>query len=459
MRVLLLNPSSDEKFVKESRCQHKAAVFQSVYPPMTLATMAALLRNSHDLKIVDAMAAGSGRKETLEQAARFNPDFVVVNTSTPTMANDLAIIDELSARIPSALFAVFGVTATYFAEDIIKRPSVSAVVLGEPEITILEMTRSADWRSVKGLVSKDEKGDVFRTPARAPFDVDSLPPPAWDLLDLSSYRMPVTGEKYVIVASGRGCPYECIFCVSPSYYGRKFRKKSVNNVIDEIRFAKSLGISSFFFFVETFTLDKQYVLDLCEGISREDLGITWFCNSRVDTVDFDVFSAMFKAGCRLVSFGIESGNQALLTEARKGTTLAQARQAVDLARKAGLATLGHFVFGLPGETGKTIKETVSFAKSLPLHFAEFHIATPFPGSVLFESMKPETFDDVDWSRFEYSSHVISSSVDLEAARSKAYRSFYLRPGVAWNMIGFYGWGSLPAVLKTGYNFIRGRFGG
>lgn len=458
MRVLLLNPPSNEKYVKESRCQHKAAVLQSVYPPLTLATIAALLRDAgHEARIDDAMAVGRSGKEILERTAEFAPGLVVVNTATPTLIGDLAFIEELSARIPSARFVVFGITAGYFAEEINRRPAVAAVLCDEPEMTVLDLAGTTDWSVVQGIVTKDAGNRVIRTPPREPLDPDRVPQPAWDMVDLSPYRLPVTGERYVMVATGRGCPYECVFCVSPGYYGRKLRAKSVENVMRELRFAKSLGVSSVFFFVETFTLDRRYVKELCGRIEAESLKITWFCNSRVDTVDLETLRAMRSAGCRVISFGIESGSQPLLDQAKKGTTIAQARDAVDLAKSAGLSILGHFLLGLPGETEKTARETIAFARSLPLDFAEFNIVTPYPGSPLFESSAPTAFDDIDWSRYEYSRQVIGSGVDLEAVRSRAYHSFYLRPKILWNMIRSYGWKRLPALVRTGTNFLRGRF--
>lgn len=458
MRVLLLNPPSNEKYVRESRCQHKAAVLQSVYPPLTLATIAALLRDAgHEARIDDAMAAGRSGRETLERAAEFAPGLVVVNTATPTLSGDLAFIEELSVRIPAARFVVFGITAGRFAEDIARRPSVAAVICGEPEMTVLELAGTGDWSGVRGIVAKDGGNRVSRTPCADPLDPDRLPPPAWEMADLSLYRLPVTGERYVMVATGRGCPYDCVFCVSPSHYGRKPRAKNVENVMRELRFAKSLGISSVFFFVETFTLDRRYVRELCSRIEAERLDITWFCNSRVDTVDLETLRAMRAAGCRIVSFGIESGSQILLDRAKKGTTIAQAREAISLAKSAGLSTLGHFLLGLPGETEETARETISFARSLSLDFAEFNIVTPYPGSPLFESSASTAFDDIDWSRYDYSRQVIGSAADLETARSRAYRSFYMRPKILWNMIRFYGWRRLPALSRTGANFLLGRF--
>ncbi|MFC2154639.1 B12-binding domain-containing radical SAM protein [Candidatus Altiarchaeota archaeon] len=456
--MLLLNPPAEQKYVKESRCQHRAAVFQSVYPPLTLASMAGLIRGAHEVRLIDAMGADLSRDYVEKQTMSFNPDLVVVNTSTPTALNDLEIIEELKNKTSKTKFVIFGVTASYFAHDLIKKPFLDAVIVGEPEYTVFELAKEENWRKVNGLVFKDDRGEIYTTPRREMDDANYLPVPAWDLVDLSYYRMPVTNERYVLVATGRGCPYRCTFCVSPSYYGMKFRTKKVGQVIKEIKFAQKQGVNSFFFFVETFTLDKSYVKDLCREIVREKLNIKWVCNSRVDTVDFEMLSVMREAGCQVISFGIETGSQEILDNAKKKIRLEQSMKAVELARKAGLATVGHFIFGLPGETEETIKETLAFSKKLPLHFAEFYIATPYPGSELFESLEIKSFNDVDWTRFEYSNNVIDQGLNLEKAHSRAYLGFYLRPRVMLDLIRFYGLGRLPSLINTGFHFIRGILG-
>ncbi len=418
--------------------------------------MAGLMRDRHEVRLLDAMGAGKSRADVERAVMGFDPDLVVVNTSTPTIINDLAIVEELKNKTARIRFVLFGVHVSQFAADLIKKPYVDAVVVGEPEYTVYEMANEENWRKVRGLVYRDDRGEVHTNPRREMDDVDYLPVPAWDLVDLDRYLMPVTNERYVMVATGRGCPYQCSFCVSPGYYGLRFRTKKVAQVMKEIEYAKKLGISTFFFFVETFTLDKRYVLDLCAEITRRKLDITWVCNSRVDTVDFEMFSAMAEAGCTAVSFGIESASQDILDAARKKTKVGQAEKAVAMARKAGLATIGHFIFGLPGETPDSMEETIAFSKRLPLHFAEFYIATPHPGSDLFEGL-PEgkkRHDDIDWKSFEYSHNQINADLELEGARSRAYRRFYLRPGILWGILSYYGVRRLPALIRTGFHFIR-----
>ncbi|MFH1720968.1 MAG: radical SAM protein [Candidatus Altiarchaeota archaeon] len=457
IKILLLNPPAKDKYVKESRCQHRAAVFQSVYPPLTLAEMAGLLREKHEVRLIDAMGADLSRDYVEKTTMWFDPDLVVVNTSTPTILNDLEIIEELKNKTSKTKFIIFGVHASYFAHDLVKKPFIDAVIVGEPEYTVYELANSADWRKVNGLVYKDTGGEVYTTPKRQMEDIDYLPVPAWDLVELSYYRMPVTGEKYVMIATGRGCPYKCSFCVSPSYYGLNYRTKKISQVLKEIKFAKKLGVSSFFFFVETFTLDKQYVKDLCKEIIREKLDITWVCNSRVDTVDFEMLSIMAEAGCIAVSFGIESGDQEILDSAYKKIKVEKVEPAISMARKAGLATIGHFIFGLNGETEQTIVKTINFAKSLPLHFAEFYIATPYPGSELYESVGGQDHDSIDWSMFEYSHNIINPDLNLEPLHRRAYFQFYLRPKVMMGLVKFYGVGRLPALISAGFHFIQSIF--
>ncbi len=453
MKVLLLNPPAEQKYVKESRCQHSASVFQSVYPPITLAYIAALLRNENEVMLLDAVGEEIPMDEVEKKFIAFKPDFVVVNTTTPTINNDLEVVRELK-EIHNFKSVFFGVHATRFARELAKYEQVDFVVKGEPELVISDLVRMRP-EEVSGIVyRRDEK--IIENPDHAPAVMDELPFPAWDLVDLERYRVPIKNEPYVLLMTGRGCPYGCKFCVSTSYYGKKYRERSVESVIKEIEYAKSFGIKNFFFFVETFTLNKKFVLKLCDEIIKRNLRISWFCNSRVDTVDMEMLEKMKKAGCWMVSFGIESSSQRTLDNVRKGIKVEQSEKTIRNAHDAGIVTVGHFIFGLEGETKETMKDTLKFAKKLPLDFAEFYIATPFPGSELFDELSIEKHNAVDWSKFEYSYGNIPNKEELklEEFRVRAYREFYMRPRMLYRMLRIFGFGRALTLFKTGLVFIR-----
>jgi anaerobic magnesium-protoporphyrin IX monomethyl ester cyclase len=449
IRFLLLNPPAESAYVKEGRCQHRAAVFSSVYPPMTLAYMASMLRGRADVLLLDGIGSRMPLDEVKARFREFKPDYVVCNTTTPTFLNDMRVLGELK-KVHDCRVFVYGVHATALWRRVLEHEPVDGVVIGEPELTVSELAEK-DLSGVKGIAFKRD-GEVVKNPEREFMDLSMLPPPAWDLVDLSNYRVPVYGSKYVLVTTGRGCPFGCSFCVSHPYYGRTYRRRRVGDIINEVKYALSLGVRDFFFFAETFTLDKGHVLELCDALISEGINVRWLCNSRVDTVDGEMMSKMREAGCWMISFGLESSSQKILDNVNKGVKVEDSRKAVESAHKAGLAAVGHFIFGLPGETKQTVEDTIRFSLELPLDFAEYYVATPFPGSRLYDELE-DRLGEVGWDSFEYATNIISTDIDLAAARSRAYRRFYLRPRTASNMLRIFGVNNLPLLIKTGFKFM------
>ena len=202
------------------------------------------------------------------------------------------------------------------------------------------------------------------------------------------------------------------------------------------------GIREFFFWADTFTADRRYVQELCRFILEQGLRISWTCNSRVDTIDEETLRLMKQAGLWMISFGLESGNDAILTASGKGITAAQSREAVQMANRLGIRTAGHFMFGLPGETEETMAETLALALSLPLDIAQFYTATPFPGTALYDDALRE-----GWLKeagkggrraFAQNSAVMElpglPAARVDAFRRDAYRRFYLRPRAAARVV-------------------------
>lgn len=260
-----------------------------------------------------------------------------------------------------------------------------------------------------------------------------MPAPAWDLVDLDKYRLPLYGRRFLIVSTIRGCPFRCTFCNTHVYYGSKARTRSVPSLIEEIKDCqRRYGIDDFFFWGDTFTLVKEQVRSLCQGIIDEGLGIQWVANSRVDTVDAETLRLMRRAGCWMLSYGIESGDDGVLRRCGKGTTRDRVVEAVRLSKAAGLKVAGHFVLGLPGETEASAQRTLDLARTLNLDFANFYAAVPFPGSALYdEALNRGWLRHRDWPRFNQSEFIIDlptiATSRLRQIRKKAYRASLLRP--------------------------------
>ena len=449
MRILLLNPPADTAVVREGRCQHEAAIWDTVYPPLTLATCAAILRQAHDVRLVDAVAARTPLAEVEAEARRFAPDLVLASISTPTVDSDLLALGRLR-EATGARVGAYGVHATYFAKDLVGSGALDLVIHHEPEGAAKALcTRPAE--EVGGVTFR-RNGETVTNPPGKEYDPEDLPFPAWDLLDMRHYRLPIKRTPYVLMTTGQGCPFPCTFCVAPYYSGVKFRPRPVDDVLAELKYVRSF-VRDVFFHTDTFTLNKKYVLALCQRMVEADLGIGWVSNSRVDTIDEEMVEAMRRAGCWLLAFGIESGSQKILDASKKKIRLEQSRRAVRIANDAGLMVAGHFILGLPGETEETIRQTIAFARELPLSFAEFYIATPFPGAELYDVFRDSAGSPSEWRKFEYSHNVLAPELDLEGYRRKAYVGFYLRPGQMLFILRKFGLSHLPQLAASGVRFL------
>ncbi len=444
MKIALLNPPYPYKVVREGRCQHETAIWDSIYPPLSLATLASFLREAHTVTILDAIAEGLDLDHVLSRLLLFQPDLVVASISTPTVKDDLETLRQVKART-GCRTAVFGVHATYFAEDLLRQTDIDFAFLNDPEFAALHIASGAPGPP-PGAVSR-RNGQLLRQPP--PRDQAlHFKVPAWDLVDLNRYKIPIKGKKYVLVSTARGCPFNCTFCVVPFYNGRKVRFRTVAEVMEELR-AVSRYVNQVFFYTDLFTFRKEYVMELCREMIRHNLRLEWICNSRVDTFDREMADIMKRSGCWMVSFGIESGSQKILDLCDKKITLEQSRRAVAAARQAGLISIGHFVLGFPGETRGTLRETIRFSREVNPDFVEFYIATPFPGSRLFESLKSDL--PQDWEKIRYDYDPYRYPFDLAKARRLAYLGFYLRPAKMASYLRLFG---LKKIMSLGLSAVR-----
>ena len=283
--------------------------------------------------------------------------------------------------------AVVGTHVTVASGEALREPGLDIVIRGEPEKIILELCSKglSNREAVRGISYKQQSGEIAHNLSEDFLKPDEIPAPAWHCMDTGPYRLPLKGRPFLIVSPSRGCPYSCSFCTAPIYYGNRLRERPVEKVIDEIeRNASRYGVKDFFIWSDTFTANNNYVRQFCRAIGERNLQVSWTCNSRVDTVTGDLLQVMRDAGLWMISFGIESSSDHVLERAGKRITADQSSKAVRSAHRAGIKTAGHFIFGLPGETEKTMIETLELALELPLDIAQFYAAVPFPGTRLHD---------------------------------------------------------------------------
>ncbi len=450
MRVLFLNPPPVEgvNVVREGRCMQRTGAWTAVWAPVSLATTAAVLREQGmevrlaDCSVEDIDLAGLGR-----MLREWQPSLVVINTATPSIESDVAIASLVKKEQPLAKSLAIGIHPSALPDSCLGMDAnLDMVVRGEPEYAIrdaaLALGGGGELGSVAGLSWRDDAGVVHHNGKR-PFitDLDELPFPAWDLVDTSLYSLPFSGKPFLLVATARGCPYGCTFCANKIYYGARLRKRSPERIVDEMQWAgERFGIRDFLIWSESFTNDQDYAMETAAEIRRRGLDINWVCNSRVDTISPELLRAIKAAGCWMIGYGVESGNQDVLDLVRKGTTLAQAVNAVRMAQEAGLEVTGHCILGFPGETEETMQQTINFSKFLKLDYVQFYCAVAFPGSSLYDRCVESGWIEAgaDWKYFEQNFSVINtpelSAARVMAARERAYRQFYRQPHVVLNSV-------------------------
>jgi len=235
--------------------------------------------------------------------------------------------------------------------------------------------------------------------------------------------------------TSRGCPFNCTFCASSLLFGKRFRGRSPKNVVDEIeQVVSEYNPESIEFSDDEFTLDRKRVAGICDEIRRRGLSVIWACSSRVDVISRELLRKMRAAGCFFIYYGVESGSQRILNLMRKGITMEQVIDAIRWTKEVGIETLASYIIGFPGETEEDIEETIALAKKLNTDYAQFSLATPYPGTELYSSAKEKgLLLTEDWPQYTAGKPIIlnndCSKEDLMRLLTKAYKSFYLSPRI------------------------------
>jgi anaerobic magnesium-protoporphyrin IX monomethyl ester cyclase len=474
LRILLVNPKS------------RLPIDTRTSPSLGLAYLAAVAEKRGDqVQIHD----GDVEDEPLADAARaFAPDVIGITANTTQITAAWRDAEILRAMGGSPI-VLGGPHPTVLPEESAAKPFVDVVVRGEGEATWLELLQTWDdgkggpgadrfldgqGEPILGITYRDAAGEIVSTPDRSPIPVaelETMPFPAWHLFKVERYTnlQPtvdrVTGPSLPILTS-RGCPYRCSYCsqIGP----RRWRARSAESVVAEWRWlVREWGAAEIGVLDDSFNIDRQRVLSLCAGLVDEGLTrVPWIMINgiRANLADEEVLGAMVRAGCLRTAFGVESGNQDILDAVvDKHLTLDQVRAAFGAARAVGMETIGFFIIGLPGETEATIDDTIRFAIELDPVVANFSIATPFPGTQMYDTVMAggrilaDTWDDFVF--FEGKARFEMPGLPAELVERKwkeAYRRFYLRPRrVARTLMRKETWLRLPRTARMAWRTVVG----
>ncbi len=503
--VLLVNPPTPDGGIW-IRSQHRVgrrSRENMIWPQVSLAQLAAILKPEYTVEIIDANALRMGWPEFEKLLEEKRPKYYLTQVTAPTLKNDMYGV--FLAKALGAKTMAFGTHVTPMTLETMRPfPALDFVLRGEPEATIRELldrlegkrpsnpkvakivaetsqlqTRrigvdlvsdqfpvapeKTPYATILGLAWRNEGGEIIINPDR-PFipSLDDLPIPHHEMLPLDKQRMPMMKGAFTFIVTSRGCPAGCKYCIKHVSYQNSVRVRSAENMCDEIEYLNKLGIYNIHMYADLFTVNREHVITFCEELIRRNIKIKWTCNSRVDYVDEEMLTLMGKAGCWLISWGIESANEQVLKMARKGYKKEQAFKALKWSKAASIKNWGYFIIGLPGETEESILETIAYAKELPLDIALFHVAAPYPGTPFFYEVvennwfRPGTkWEEVDMDKSTVLDYENLTAEQLGYWQKRATREWSLRPGPMWTFLkGLNSWEGAKSAINVGWQMLQ-----
>ncbi len=435
MKSLFLNPPSYDDFDggAGSRYQATREVWSFWYPTW-LAYPAGMIPGA---RLLDAPPHNYTVQQTVDEAKNY--DLVVIHTSTPSLHADLRTAEAIKAVNRDCIIAFVGGHPTARPEEVLKL-SEAVDISGRKEFdhSMVEVAQGIDWEKIGGITYR-RNGKVHHNPDRPVLtdeELDKLPFVS-DVyarnLDYLRYNSPYCQWPYVSLYTGRGCPARCTFCLWPQVtQGHRYRVRSPENVLEEVLTLKSKfpRMKELFFDDDTFTADPPRARKIAQLL--KPLGITWSTNSRAN-VDYETLKILKDGGLRLFVVGYESGNAQILKNIKKGVSIDRARRFTRDCHDVGILIHGTFILGLPGETRETIEESIRFAQEMDCETVQVSLASPYPGTELFEYVTKHGYLAVDPLLDEagYQKCTVTypglASDEIYGAVERFYRSFYLRP--------------------------------
>ncbi len=418
-------------------------------PPLGLAYVAACLeREGYAPKILDANALQSTWEGFEKEVSGEQWDVIGITGMTPVF--DRTIKAAGICRKHCKHLFVGGPHASSNPKMVFEQiPGLEVAIIGEGEITAVELVKAlengqTDLSQIDGISWKKGTEIIVNKPRAIIKDLDSLPFPARHLLPNEKYRYFLSKNEVVTtMMTSRGCPYRCIFC-DKTVFGQGYRSMSAKRILEEMdEIANKYKIKSVIIFDDLFTVDKNRVREVCNGIIEKKYGFEWKCEGRVNLVDEEALKLMKKANCSLVAYGVESGNQETLNFLNKNTTVQQIRDAFKKTRAAGIKSLAYVILGVPTETWEDSVRTIDFVLEIDPDFVQFSILSPTPGTKLYDlALENEWYHEIDAGM-----NPIDQGLKRPVAMSKnwtpekfekiielSHKKFYLRPAYAFRRV-------------------------
>jgi radical SAM superfamily enzyme YgiQ (UPF0313 family) len=447
MRIVYINPSFGDDFVRAARWAAKSRGRVQRHPEQALIQVGVLERDGHACNFIEGAARNLTEEETLRQVKKFAPDLAIVHTTTPSIYNDIYYARR-AKETTGCRTVLVGAHSSAEPEGTLTKAgeAVDIVVRGEADYTLRDIARGDRLEEILGI-SYLHNGEVRHNPERPFLDVNELPFPAWHQIDPHWYRDAGKLYPFLTLYTGRGCHGLCTFCRETQVVnGRKLRMRDASKVVDEMEYDLKLfpDVREIMFETDTFTAVPSHVETVCREVVRRGLNrrVRWSCNVRVD-VRLDLLPLMKEAGCRMLMIGFEFGTDEQLKSVKKGTTAEMGRRFAERAHELGFTLHGCFMIGAPGETRESAQKTIDFAKSMPLDTIQFSGIVVYPGTQFYDWAKKNNFitarDWTDWVDANHEqvtllSYPQMSKQDIDSYVDKGLKQFYLRPRQMLRMV-------------------------
>jgi len=440
MKVLLINPPIENiiwleipSFVREN---------EGLFPPLGLMYIASYLKEhvKCEVKMLDALAENMSGEAIAKYAENFSPDIIGITVHTHNLIDVILLIRLIKKWNSHVHICLGGPHVNAFPEEIGNIPFVDSAVLNEGEVTFMELVSKlrakSDFNKIKGIFFREEGIWVRAGLRENPAVLDNLPFPDRNLVDYKKY-LSILGKKSLMTTmlSSRGCPYQCTFCSTPKGF---YRMRSPENIVNEMEDCIQLGIREIHFVDDTFNVNIDRVIEMCNEIKKRKLKVKWSFRGRIDKITEVLLKKVKEAGCFRIHLGVETSSDEGLKRLKKGITVEQIRQVFQWVRSMDISTVAYFLIGCPHEKNREdVLKTVTFAKEIDPDFALFNLLTPYPATELYEdglmkkvlkgdywrefSLRPQkSFTPQLWQEW-------LGQDELFELLKVAYRSFYLRP--------------------------------
>ncbi|HPG29685.1 MAG TPA: radical SAM protein [bacterium] len=446
MKIAFLNPPFYKHF---SRSQRSPAVTKggTLYYPIWLAYAAGVSdKSGFETLLMDSAAKNQSVDDMLAELKKFRPDIIVIDSSTPSIFNDMNIAAIIKPEISNVCIVLVGTHPSALPEQTLaSAPAVDVICIGEYDYTVrdlaFEINKKSSFKNVKGICFR-ENGKIIVNERRELIEnLDEIPFAAYvykKYLNVKEYYFAAADYPMAMIITGRGCPFKCFFCVYPqTFHSRRYRLRTPESVAEEFEYIKNElpDVKEVAIEDDTFTANRPRTHKICELLIKNNNKLKWYANVRAD-LDFETMQIMKSAGCRLLIVGFESGSNEVLKNMHKGISKEASLKFMSNAKKAGLLVHGCMMIGNPGETERTMNESYEFSRQLDCDSFQFYPLYVYPGTEAYDWAKTNgyllTEDFKQWLTPTGEHNCVISLPGLPRDRivefcNTAYRRYHLNP--------------------------------